>query len=153
MPRRAIPLLFTILLLCTTLDARAGSRLQVVDPWVREGPPVARVLAAFMVLRNPTDRLLVVTAAESPRFGRVELHRSFEENGMMRMAPVERLEIPPGGQITLAPGGYHLMLFDPDQPPKAGEEIPLILHLAGGGRITVEAEVRRGGGEHHHHHH
>jgi len=136
--------------------AQADEGLLVEDAWVREGPPNAAVLGAFMMLRNTGDRPVEIVEATSPRFGRIELHLSRMEGGMAKMIRQESLTVPAGGTLELAPGGYHLMLFDPNGPVRAGQRIAFTLHTRDGAAVEAEAEVRKAmgamGGMHHHGH-
>lgn len=135
--------------------AHAGPAVQVEDAWVREGPPNATVLAAFMVLRNDGSAPVEIVAASSPRFARVELHLSRMEDGMARMVQQSALTVPASGSLELAPGGYHLMLFEPDGPIESGQRVALTLRTRNGEDIEVSAQVRRsmGGAMHQHHPH
>jgi hypothetical protein len=78
------------------------------------------------------------------------------EGGIMRMRPVQRIELPARKTVKLAPGGLHLMLIGVSRPLKAGDKLPLVLtfEVPGGGKsvLQVEAEVRAAGatGSHHH---
>jgi periplasmic copper chaperone A len=52
------------------------------------------------------------------------------------------LPIAPGASAMLEPGGWHLMLFDPARPLKAGDTVALTLTCGSGGReftFTVKA--------------
>lgn len=147
--------LLMVSLSLAALPAWAADALQVEDAWVREGPPNAQVLGGFMHVRNPGAEAVEITAVTSPSFERVEMHRSVTESGMAKMIAQDSLTVPAGGELRLAPGGYHLMLFAPKQAVRAGQRIQLMLHTANGGQIDVEAEVRTGMGgmTHEHHHH
>ena len=143
------------LLLVALSVARAGE-LTVEDPWVRAGPPTARVMAAYMILRNAGDSDRDIVRVTSPAFARVEMHLSRIEDGMARMIPQDALHIPAGGELELAPGGYHLMLFEPAAPLDIDAEVELTLHAADGDTVPVTAVVRMPGeatGDHSHHHH
>ena len=63
------------------------------------------------------------------------------DGGVMRMREVPSLEIPAGGKVTLAPGGYHLMMLDLKHPLVAGAKAPITLTFAHAGSIDVEADV------------
>ncbi len=134
-------LLFALLIL-GTLGARADI-LGIENPWIREAPPNARVLAAYLTVRNNTDRPVTITAATSPAFGSAMMHDTIEENGMSRMVHIDRLEIPPHGEIRFAPGGRHIMLFDPEKRFKAGDKVPLVLHMDNGICNFFDATVRK----------
>jgi periplasmic copper chaperone A len=58
-----------------------------------------------------------------------ELHEMKLENDVMRMRPVEKLELPAGKKVNLKPGGYHLMLMGLKNQIKVGDVIPLRLIL------------------------
>lgn len=58
------------------------------------------------------------------------------------MKPVDRIELPKGKPVTLAPGGYHLMVDELARPLQRGTSITLTLHLAVAGDLSVEVPVR-----------
>ncbi len=128
---------------CTVAPAQTDGALQVTDPWIREAPPGATVLAGYLTLSNTTDSPLVIETVSSPDFQAVEIHRSWVEGGIARMQPVSELTIPAAGSIELAPGSYHLMLFRPVQPLTAGDTVALRLQTADGACVTVTAPVLR----------
>lgn len=125
--------------------AMAAEPLTVEDAWIREAPPGAPMLAGYLTLSNHSDEPRALVRADSPAFGMVELHRTVLEDGMARMVPQKRIQIPAGGQTQLKPGDYHLMLMKPQKPLKAGDSAALTLYFEDGSELTVEAEVRRVG--------
>ena len=136
--------------------AEGESVVTVEEPWVREGPPTARVLAGYMVIRNPGDQPQTIVGAGSPAFHGVEIHRTVTEAGVARMLEQERLQIPAQGQVALEPGSYHLMLMGAQHPLRAGDTVEIVLDLEGGRQVVVNAPVRKAtdtGQAHHHHHH
>lgn len=149
---------------CTLLGALVSQpliaeTLNVSNAWVRQGPPTAQVLAAYMTLENPGAQDIAVTGASSPQFETVEIHRTEIVDGMARMIPQERLTIPAGGSVTLEPGGLHLMLINAKQPLAADATVHIELRFDGGGSLSVDAPVRADAGMHegmdhsHHSHH
>lgn len=150
--RRAAILASTLAALAigATLNARAhdytAGTVVIGHPWARATVGTSRPGGAYLTLANKgavPDRL---TAAESPVAGRVELHRSFREGGMMRMARVEAVDIPAGGEVRFAPGGLHIMLMDLKAPLTAGTKVPLTLVFENAGRVTVEFRIEALGG-------
>ncbi len=115
--------------------------LTVKHARVPEGPPVAPVLAGYLVIENPGARSVRVTGASSPLFAAVEIHEMHMKDGMMEMKRLPSLTIPAGGRVELAPGGLHLMLIKPSRPLRAGDLIPVTLKLDDGSRLELSLPV------------
>ena len=117
--------------------------LVIERPWARATPPGAPVAGGFLSVRNAgatEDRLL---SATSPDADKVELHEMRMDAGVMRMRRIDGgLAIAPGGTLTLAPGGFHLMFIGPKHPFVAGETVSATLRFERGGERTVRFEVR-----------
>ena len=120
----------------------AATKIQAVDAWARAGAAEMGNGAAYMILRNSGDTADRLVKAESDVAGAVELHKSSMEGGMMKMAPVENIEVPAKSQAELKPGGLHVMLIGLKRDLKAGEKIKLKLQFEKAGAQEVEAEVR-----------
>ena len=58
------------------------------------------------------------------------------------MVRKEKLKLDPGQDLLFQPGGYHLMLIQPQKTFTTGERVPLTLQFANGLRLVVEFEVR-----------
>ena len=112
--------------------------LTVVDPWARAS--VGAVAGAFLTIRNDgeADRLV---GASSEIASEAMLHESRMEGGVMEMRHVDAIVVPAHGQISLKPGGYHLMLMGLKTPLKAGDTFPLTLVFEKGGAVRVTAAV------------
>jgi periplasmic copper chaperone A len=100
-------------------QVKAGTEVKITDAWVREIAPGQSVGAAYMTLNSPQDSALVYV--ETPAAGTVEIHSMSMENNVMKMRMLEELPLKAGKPEKLAPGGFHLMLFDLKSPLKAGE--------------------------------
>lgn len=120
-------------------DASAG--IVVSEAWIRETPPNAAVAGGYLTLRSgAADRLLSV---ETPAAASVEIHEMSHEGGMMRMRELaDGVELPAGTEVTLKPGGNHLMLIDPVEPVRAGQSIEATLRFANAPEQAVTFEVR-----------
>lgn len=122
---------------------QAQKAIAVEAPWVREAPPGARVLGAYMTLVNGSeqgDRLLSVS---SPLAGEIEIHRMTVSNGMMDMEAIPFLTVPARGEVKLQPGGTHLMIYGMKRTLKEGDRMPLELKFERAGTIAVEFPVRK----------
>ena len=136
-------LLAASLFLAACSPPAAEQTLKFKDAWVRATPPGAMMTAAYGRLVNHTDHQLEITAFASPAYGDVSLHETVIENGVSRMKEVPGLSIPPGGEVELAPGGYHLMLMMPAQSSGPHDRVVLQIEEAGGERFNFELLVER----------
>ena len=64
-----------------------------------------------------------------------------EEGGAMKMRAAAPLEIPPGGEVRLEPGGLHVMLMQLREPLEQGGQVPLTLIFEKAGAVTVSAPI------------
>jgi hypothetical protein len=113
------------------------------DGWARLGPPGMPMTAGFGTLRNPCDAPVAMVSASSPAFGSIELHEtSVGEDGISRMRPVPRLEIPADDGVMLMPGSLHLMLMQPVDALQAGQALDITFVLDDGREVTGQLEVR-----------
>jgi hypothetical protein len=110
--------------------------------WIREAPPGAPAMAGFMAIEGGS-RDLEIVAARSADFGRIEIHEMLTEDGVMKMRPIERLEVPAGARLTLASGAEHLMLFEAKRPLVAGDKVTITLEFSRGDPIDIEFAVAK----------
>lgn len=141
--RLAVPL---ILVTLTAFPALAGSIIEVVHPRARPTMP-NRPGAAYCGIHNTGDAADRLIAARAEGVGTVELHKAEMKGEVMTMAPVEAIEVPAGGMAHLAPGGFHLMLFDIETPLKEGDSVEITLIFEGAGEIAVTAPVQKAMGD------
>lgn len=135
-----LPALLIPLLLSTSAWA---ADIRVENAWVREPAPGQVVVGGFLDITSKQDASLI--SAESPVAGMVEIHEMSMKDGVMRMRPVEKIDLPKGQTVKLAPGGLHLMLENLKKPLRAGDKVPLTLKVKTGAKVEpvqVSAEVR-----------
>ena len=123
-------------------QAAAASTITVRDAWVREAAAGRAVTAAFMVLENKGDAVRALVRGAASVGDTLELHEMKREDGMMRMSPVPRIDVPAHGETVLRPGGLHLMIFGLKAPLAAGDSVRLTLTLDDGSTVRVMAPVR-----------
>lgn len=151
MNRQFVKLGGVVLAAVIGVGAMGGARaaddagIEIRDAWVRAtvaGQPVA---GAYVELRS-TQKAATLTGVSSPAAKRAEIHEMKHVDGVMKMRQLKSLKLPVGTSVKLAPGGLHIMLFDPPKPLAAGSTIPLTFSFAlPGGKIvkqTVDAQVR-----------
>ena len=109
--------------------------------------------AGYMTIANNQDEGDALIGASSPWAEAVTLHRSSTEGNIARMVSVPALPLPAHSHLTLAPGGYHLMLTGLYAPLVEGDTVPVTLRFRKAGAVELMLTVRPRGsdGEHHHH--
>lgn len=135
-------LLALTLAACSWLPV-AQAEVQLEDAWVREAPPGARMLAAYLTVNNSGAEDLVLVEVQSPAFSHIMLHKSEVVDGVARMIHLDEIVIPAQGSVQLQPGGMHLMMPAPEARLSAGDRVPLVLIFADGNRLEVQADVRK----------
>ena len=148
---------FFIVLACAALPAIvvAQGNVSIEQAWVRALPPTSSNTAAYMTILNAGPDVAIVRGGSSEIAQAVEVHRTVEVDGMMRMEQLDELRIAPGEQAVLAPGGTHLMLLNLTTMPAAGDEVRLCVQLASGAEVCTVAPARKSvsSGKAHAHHH
>ena len=144
----ATALLAALLVFGLSAAARADDKMkagpiQVTDAFARAAQ-AGGVGGVFLTIINtgPADRL---TGAASPAAGKVGLHESANDQGVMKMRPVDGLDVPAGGTVKLAPGGYHVMLMGLKQELTAGGQLPVTLSFQQAGKVEINAIVVKPG--------
>lgn len=133
-------LLFAVLLLASCKPASAPPAVSVDGAWARATVPGQSGSAAYFTIRNAggEDKLLTVSSPAAD----ASLHSTSMDNGVMRMRPLEALDIPAKGTVELKPGGTHVMLMGLKQPLSAGATLALDLKFQKSGERHVTAEIR-----------
>ncbi len=135
---KLIKSIISLLVLAFLLSAcEVNNRVAVIDSWARASVPGQSVGAAYMTLISADDSTFV--RAETPIASSVEIHSMTMDNGVMKMRMLPELPLKAGKEEKLAPGGFHLMLFDLKKQLKAGEQLELKLTFRdASGKITQQ---------------
>lgn len=127
--RYLIPFILFLFSACSQTDVK------IADGWARASIPGQSAGAAYMTFTSAQDSTLVYAETESA--GSVEIHSMKMENGVMKMRMLDELTLKANQPEKLAPGGFHLMLFDLPRPLKAGEQVKFRLCFKdNAGKIT-----------------
>ena len=118
------------------------ANLEIVTPWARATPRRRPQAAASSSSRTPDRRPIGSCRHAVPTAETVQIHEMKMDGNVMRMRELENgLEIPAGATVTLAPGGFHLMLMGLKQPLKQGSTVPVTLVFEKAGSIDIELAV------------
>jgi copper(I)-binding protein len=121
--------------------ARGSASIGIQHAWIRLLPGDLPA-GGYATLTNAGDAAAALVGASSPAYAHVMLHRSTLANGMSTMHMVSKLIVPAHGKVTLAPGGYHLMLMHAKRPLKPGDTVKLRLQFADGSHLDADFLVR-----------
>jgi copper(I)-binding protein len=133
-------------LLCTA-PARAqevtAGDLVITQAWTRATPNGAKIGGGYLTIENKgstPDRLI---GGSTDAAGRIAVHEMAMKDGVMTMRSLDNgLTIDPGKTVKLAPGGYHLMMFDLKDPLKQGDTVPVTLKFEKAGEVKVSLAVQ-----------
>ena len=131
-------------LLLASCTASAPPAISVDDAWARATLPEQTSSAAYFTIRNTggADTLLTI----SSQSGAASLHSTSMDNGVMRMRPLARLDVPANGTVELKPGGTHVMLMGLKSSLTPGSTIDLDLKFEKSGERHVTAKIRAASG-------
>ena len=136
-----ILLLAFVLPLCGMVPAAGIAQVRIVNARVTEAPPVVGINAGYFEIDNGTSTPVTLTQVNSADFARIELHRTIIENGIARMTPAGPVTVAAQSRLEFAPGGYHLMLFQPARPLRAGDTVKLAFQFADDSTMEVDAKI------------
>lgn len=130
----------------TTLALAACSQadrgpIEVRDAWSPAMPNTMAAVYLDIAVHQP-DTLLGGNASIAQS---TEMHATTEDRGMMRMRPLESLDLKAGETVRFERGGKHFMLMGLSRPLSQGEKFPMTLRFAKAGEIPVTVEVRAPG--------
>lgn len=137
-PRIRICLAGLLTLLPASAIACPG--LEVSGLWIREAPPAASTMVAYMDLSNTGTQPLVIDHIAGADFGGSMLHSTVVVDGISKMRHVDELDLPAGESRALSPGGLHLMLFRPARPLRSGDTSELTVQC-GDQQLALPAPV------------
>jgi periplasmic copper chaperone A len=142
MSQIAIRRLVPALLIC--LSTAALAQTTVREAWIRGTVAQQKTTGMFAQITSKEGGQLV--SASSPVAGVVEIHEMAMDGNVMKMRALPQgLALPAGKAVSLAPGGYHIMLMDLKQSLKAGDKVPVSLVFKVKGKsetLNLDVEVR-----------
>lgn len=147
---RRISYIFAFLLICFVVFfafqhfrtggvAARSDEIEIFDPYARISPTGAG--AVFFTLRNGTGQSRSLIAAETSVAEKTELHTHREEEGVMKMVPIDQVMVAPGAQAHLKRGGDHVMMFGVDGAVSDGSSFEITLIFDDGSRKALEVIV------------
>lgn len=116
-----------ILLLCAGINVVAfAAPIEITHGYVRETIPGTTISAAYMEIKNTTNKPIQLLSVSSNVSQRIELHEHSMSDGMMKMRQVDSILVPANDRVVLQPSGFHVMIFDLHTPLKQGQELAFL---------------------------
>jgi periplasmic copper chaperone A len=138
----SVLLVFTLLVSPVRAQQVKAGDLVITQAWSRATPGGAKVAGGYLTIENrgsTADRLI---GGSGDITDRIEVHEMTTSNGVMTMRALDKgLVIKPGKTVKLAPGGYHLMMFDLKSPLKQGDKMPVTLEFEEAGKVKLSFDV------------
>jgi periplasmic copper chaperone A len=125
-------------------DFTFGS-LRISHPYARATPPGAPASAGYLTIENTGGEVERLIGVEGRFSGKTEIHEMSMDGEVMKMRPVPGgVVIPPGGEVSLEPGGLHIMFMQLGSRLLAGETRKATLVFEKSGRFEVEFAIEDG---------
>jgi copper(I)-binding protein len=126
-------------LLLSSCGAHRPPEISIENAWARATAPGQASAAVYMTIVNSggEDKL---TKAFS-RAGDVSFHSSSMDGGVMRMRPLNSVQVPANSTVELKPAGTHIMVTGLKRLLMAGQTIELNLAFERSGQRSVRVKI------------
>lgn len=118
-----------------------GNGIQISDAWLRPGAEKMGT-ALYFTIENETEQADTLYNVTCDFAGRVEIHETYDSDGMKGMRKINNLVIDPKSGVSLKPGSYHVMVMKLKKVIKKGDKEDFTLFFSKAGEIKITAEVR-----------
>ncbi|WP_217142216.1 copper chaperone PCu(A)C [Streptomyces sp. AC627_RSS907] len=122
---------------CGDSDPGSATAELSVDAAYIPQPVSDSMAAGFLTITNNGDAEDELTSVTSEA-GDVTVHETVDGT----MKEIDRLPIPAHGRLVFKSGGNHLMFEKLKQRPTQGQTLPVELHFAHSGPVTVDMPVK-----------
>jgi periplasmic copper chaperone A len=130
------------LLFCSSLMAEVSNDILVEGAYARPALKSQLNSILYMQIANHgSDAALVSASTDATKI--VELHTHVNDNGLMRMRRIDKIDLPAGGKVLLKPGGMHVMFIGLNRDLKIGDSVDITLEFSDGSKKSITAPVTR----------
>ncbi len=127
--------------------------LVVTDAKVPLLPPNVKNAAAYLSIKNNSDKKIELVKVTSSISENAEFHTVIYEDKVSKMKQLTSIMLDKGETLNFSPGGKHIMLVKLLKPLKKGQEIELTFSTKSGTTHSSKIHVGEASGHAHHHHH
>ncbi len=120
---------------------QSDAKINIENQWIRSASKKMNT-AFFADIKNLSEKSDTLYKAASPLAKLVQVHETFEENGMMGMREAENIEIKPGGILKLKPRSYHVMLIGLKKDLVENQIGEVTLYFKHAGAVKVKASIK-----------
>ena len=138
-----VTLLLAVALPAADSNSISKGFIVISGAWTRPTAAGMPMGVAYFVVQNQGASADAIVAASTPAAAHVEFHQTTLSDGMARMRPLQRIDVPAQGTVAVTPGGIHLMLVDLKGPLVAGSHVPLELEFGVAGKVTIRLAVEQ----------
>lgn len=121
---------------CAT-SAKEG--VEVRDAWIRPAAQGGNGAVYFVIRSAAAEEIVSVTSDVAEA---VEMHESKMDGDVMRMRQLESIPLKAKEEVTLEPGGLHLMLVGLKQDLKPGDDIRIMLRFKNYQDLQLQVPVQ-----------
>lgn len=132
------PLLFT----ATLAACDAPPAVYVDQAYVRLSPNPDSPSAGYFTI-HAGDAPVTLRDVMTDSAVKVEMHNSVMKDGVMKMEPLDSVDVPAKATVRFSPGGRHLMLWNVNPQAVAAGKITFTMLFSNGDRILVDAPVQK----------
>lgn len=127
-------------------EYEAGA-LVIEHPYALETAVSASSAGGYLTIRNTGDAADRLVAVRSD-FPQTQIHTTeVDASGVARMIHLDAIDVPAGGDVTLAPQGLHVMFMGLSTPLLEGEEVEAVLVFETAGEVPVVFNVEARGAD------
>jgi periplasmic copper chaperone A len=119
-----------------------GAVLHVASGYIELGATPDRPAAGYFTVEGG-EKPVNLVAVSADLAQRVDMHESVKENGMMTMKPLRSVPVPAKGEMTFAPGGKHLMIWNINPVAIEAGRLPMVFVFTNKDRILFDLTIRK----------
>jgi copper(I)-binding protein len=97
--------------------------------------------ALYFTISNSGESGLTIASASITGAGMAMFHQTVTEGGQSRMINLPEIPLPAGQEVSLAPGGMHVMAMQLDEALAVGGETEATLTFANGDKVSFPVRI------------
>jgi copper(I)-binding protein len=135
------PITPSVLAFSLCAAAPAMAEVTAENSWMQPALRPGAAVAAYVTLRNSSDKPDSCRVVGSDITPSVHLHETVNVGDIMRMKAVERIDLPPKGTLTMTPGTMHIMFTGVAVPLKVEDVVNITFDCEESGVLEVPVKV------------